>query len=544
MARLFPAQFPLAGDDSRWAEEQVFNALGQLGDEWRVFYSVAWQALREGRQGDGEIDFVLLHPVHGLFCLEVKGGSTIEVDGRSWYSVNRSGRHRIRNPFEQVSDSKYVLRRWLSEQISGVDSSSRFGHIVVFPSHNQSGDMGPEAPRAIIWDRSDLKTPEVSMERTVAHWGLRGMSKQIAGQITDLLAPQFTMLPSGSRQVDDALDQQVQLTEQQWSAFQMLRRHRRALVLGAAGTGKTVLAHERAVQLATGGFNVLLTCFNRPLAERLRANTKGHSSLTVASFHSLCERFASESQLGQTINTSDSDAYWANELPDLLPDAAALLGRSFDAIIVDEGQDFLPHWWTSLELLLTADDSAFVVFADANQAIYQANWQAPFSTEPFLLDVNCRNTREIAERVYRTGLGTEATLGTVGPSPISRMANNRRKATEKAIELVKHLCASHSLSPERVVVLATSGSMWEALDEAEWPFHLCEEHGEEGLFIETVHRFKGLESDAVVVVFDPELDPDDPELTRLAYVGMSRARAVLGIVASKESLTAIRWITE
>ena len=63
------------------------------------------------------------------------------------------------------------------------------------------------------------------------------------------------------------------------------------------------------------------------------------------------------------------------------------------------------------------------------------------------------------------------------------------------------------------------------------------------MFIETVHRFKGLESDAVVVVFDPEHDPDDPELTRLAYVGMSRARAVLGIVASKESLTAIRWIT-
>jgi len=540
VAKLFPARFPLAGDDSRWAEEQVFNALSQLDDQWRVFYSVAWQGIREGRQGDGEIDFVLLHPAHGLFCLEVKGGATIEVDGRSWFSVNRSGRHQIRNPFEQASHSKYVLRRWLSDHAPGVDSSIRFGHIVVFPSHDQAEGMGPEAPRSIIWDRSDLKAPDVALDRACAHWSLRGMSKALADEITRLLAPQFRMIPSASRQIDDALDQQVQLTEQQWSAFQMLRRHRRALVSGAAGTGKTVLAHARAMQLANSGFRVLLTCFNRPLADRMRAISHDVKGLTVLSFHSMCERFVSESQLGQTVTVTDSQEYWDEVLPELLPDAAELLGRSFDAIVVDEGQDFHPHWWTSLELLLD-DDGVFVVFADGNQAIYVSDWQVPFPAEPFMLDVNCRNTQEIAERVYRTGLGTEATLGTRGPAPVSRTANNRRKSIERTMELVSNLCSEHALSPERIVVLTTSGDLWELLDGADWPFPLCENHGDDGLFIETVHRFKGLESDAVVVVFDPDEVQDTDELRRLAYVGMSRARVVMGVVASSAVLDAIEW---
>ena len=544
MARLFPSQFPPAGDDTRWAEEQVFNALGTLDDDWRVFYSVAWQAVREGHQGDGEIDFVLLHHVYGLFCVEVKGGSTIEVEGRTWYSVNRSGRHQIRNPFDQVSNSKYVLRRWLSDQVANLTSSMRFGHIVVFPSHDQTTDMGPEAPRAIIWDRADLKQIAATLERTCRHWNLRGMSKPLAEEITRLLAPQFRLLPATSTEVEAALGQQAHLTEKQWDAFQMLRRHRRALVSGAAGTGKTVLAHARAVQLANSGFRVLLTCFNRPLADRMRSMSTDVPGLTVLSFHAMCERFASESQLGQTIDITDSKQYWDELLPELLPDAAELLGRSFDAIVVDEGQDFRPHWWTSLELLLSGDEGIFVVFADGNQAIYVSDWQAPFPAEPFMLDVNCRNTLEIAERVYRTGLGTEATLDVRGPTPVSRTANNRRKSVERAMDLVSHFTSEHSLSPDRIVVLATSSDMWELLDEAVWPFPLSENHGDKGLFIDTVHRFKGLESDAVIVVFDPDDTPETSELKRLAYVGMSRARAVMGVVASSTVLAAIQWVTD
>jgi DNA replication protein DnaC len=48
-----------------------------------------------------------------------------------------------------------------------------------------------------------------------------------------------------------------------------LKRNRRAIVYGGPGTGKTVLAVEQACRLSAEGFSVLLTCFNRPLAEAI-----------------------------------------------------------------------------------------------------------------------------------------------------------------------------------------------------------------------------------------------------------------------------------
>ena len=41
-------------------------------------HSVAWQCLTDGQLYEGEADFVIIHPDHGLIVLEVKGGG-IEV---------------------------------------------------------------------------------------------------------------------------------------------------------------------------------------------------------------------------------------------------------------------------------------------------------------------------------------------------------------------------------------------------------------------------------------------------------------------------------
>ncbi len=52
----------------------------------------------------------------------------------------------------------------------------------------------------------------------------------------------------------------------------LVASQRRALILGVAGSGKTLLAAEKARRLAAQGFEVLLTCFNRPLAEHLASH--------------------------------------------------------------------------------------------------------------------------------------------------------------------------------------------------------------------------------------------------------------------------------
>jgi superfamily I DNA/RNA helicase len=47
-------------------------------------------------------------------------------------------------------------------------------------------------------------------------------------------------------------------------------------------------------------------------------------------------------------------------------------GKRYDAIIVDEGQDFRDHWWIPLEdLFADAHRGVFYIFLDPGQNIYQ-----------------------------------------------------------------------------------------------------------------------------------------------------------------------------
>ena len=129
-----------------------------------------------------------------------------------------------------------------------------------------------------------------------------------------------------------------------------LAAHDRAAIAGPAGTGKTVLAMEKARRMATTGQRVLLLCFNRPLALDLAARADGFE---VETFHDFCRRLSSRVGLrfGPKTNRDKDTRFWAEEAPMLLLEALQQLPAEvrYDAIVVDEGQDFLPDWWPCLD---------------------------------------------------------------------------------------------------------------------------------------------------------------------------------------------------
>ena len=61
-----------------------------------------------------------------------------------------------------------------------------------------------------------------------------------------------------------------QLTEEQYVILDYLKRHRRAAISGSAGSGKTLVALEKAIRLYRDGFSVLFLCHNPYLANSLR----------------------------------------------------------------------------------------------------------------------------------------------------------------------------------------------------------------------------------------------------------------------------------
>lgn len=139
--------------------------------------------MRNGRQGDGEADFVLLHPRDGIFFVEVKGGSTIEIEDGQWLTWSNGTAKPIKNPFEQAKISKYALWNRLTERIPSLPRGLTLGHFVVFPAHSQDGDIGPDAPRILILDKDDLNDTPAAVGRIAHHWSSSSTSTQLSSAL-------------------------------------------------------------------------------------------------------------------------------------------------------------------------------------------------------------------------------------------------------------------------------------------------------------------------------------------------------------------------
>ncbi len=340
------------------SERLVATALRALPDGWVVFHHVNWQSIRSGRQGDGEADFIIMNPTVGVLVIEVKGGG-IDIENGRWRSKDRYGRvHEIKNPYEQALSSKYTLVSWLNEL--GLSSRAQVGHAVAFPNVDEVPNLGLSGPGQITWTRSDLRNISLAVQNTVKHWALRAnLSQDDMKKLIGLLAPTISVRRKLISASTDAELELLRLTAEQVEAFSGLKASRGGLVLGGAGTGKTVLAIARSQQLAQGGFRTLLVCYNDLLGRALEKQISGTDGVFACTFHSLCFRESAKAKL--QLPSSPGIEWWDTEAPTYLVDACAINGTQFDAVVVDEGQDFSPIWIDTLRCITTAREGRSVL---------------------------------------------------------------------------------------------------------------------------------------------------------------------------------------
>jgi superfamily I DNA/RNA helicase len=287
--------------------------------------------------------------------------------------------------------------------------------------------------------------------------------------------------------------------------------------------------------LARQGFRVLLTCFNVNLAEFLRGDETLSRGLEVTNFHKLASDLAHKA--GLTHPGPRDDRYFDEVLPELMMQAADRLGSQYDAIIVDEGQDFYDNWWGALQCLLhDPDQGIFYVFFDDNQNLYQAMQYVPLELAPFPLTRNCRNTQRIHRMVmhfYQSDQMPQA-QGPLG-RPVEVRTYDYLNGLKHALHQVLHrLVVEESVPSEDIVILTPRGRehsrLWRLGTVGD--FCLADQwttaSGE--IFCTTVHAFKGLESPVVILA---EVEPYGiQEIERVLYVGCSRACHHLIVLAS------------
>ena len=542
-----------------------------LKPPWAIYRNAAWLEKRPGEEpADGEADLVVAHPELGVMVIEVKGGRVGRIGGR-WESVDRDAHaHPIKDPFAQVARQMHGLRRKCEALPAWPSRRVRFARAVCLPDAAYDRAMTPDGPREIVIDAGDMARAGERIGEIFDWWSASGDAAADGGApgeigmkaLHELLGRDLRIESPLAASVAVAEERIITLTERQFAILDTLHAHRRAVILGVAGSGKTLIAAEKARRLAAEGFDVLLTCFNRPLAEWLAGTVGRHERVTVSTFHRLAERLGQEAGLIGPSPAHDT-AYFdglADILDRVLCDGG---GPRFDAIVVDEGQDLDSVWWLPLlDLLRDRERGVVYVFGDANQDLYHAREPdelgvvMPERIDPFYLTENRRSTKAIhafAQRFSQTDASAppSVALGPEGsPVEIVTYADDDPDACRRAVAgALRGIIDRGRVAPSDCVVLTPRSARSSWLMSADgspveaWPYRLMPEYGPEGAVlppptkggqvrVATIHRYKGLESPCVVLAeIDDRVDPGD--LAGLLYVGATRARSHLVVVAGE-----------
>jgi hypothetical protein len=508
----------------------------------------------------GEVDFLIVHQEHGLLAVEVKGGDKIEFKpaSGSWHSWDHTGkRYTIKDPFKQAKDNIFSLVDKIhASRIFGKKGSRlpfSYGYSVSFPDARVSCQLfPPECPRELVIDASDLPRLGSVVNRILLSIPRRekrpGMdNRQFDDLLNKVLMPEYKVARSVGLEVQEEEEDLIRMTEEQCRLLDFLGDRKQALVEGYAGTGKTFLAVEKAKRLALEGNEVLLLCFNRPLAEHLSqvVGSSGDWSqhVEVDTFHNLCIESAKKAELEFEVPSGDdrkeAESFWRDTTPFLLLEAAEEMGLEFDAVIIDEGQDFAEDWFSALTQLLRSEKNGyFYIFYDPMQDIYRKETSFPIEGPPFPLTRNCRNTRRIANFV--------SLVGDVHYQKWESVVDGRKVQTwlevsseamiARVDELVVELIESEVV-PSQIVILSPykKGNSCMAGRKVVGGVKLSEDvlsGAVDSVRFSTLKRFKGLEADAVIVC---DVNGARPACDRYnQYTAVSRAKHLLHVIHSEE----------
>ena len=499
-----------------------------------------WEALRDqlgpgdalvtglrisDRRKDHEIDLAVAFEGGGVVVVEVKG-SKVWCDEDGWW-IERHGNARPIHPVTQAREGLYALREWVTGTPRwGSRSPVRWGHAVVLPYTRVDDDFAlVDARRWQVAGSHDLPrlaeflrgvvTEQENTKRLLDSDDIAAMLASLDGRGL----PQRDLIG----QAEERGDEVERLSAEQAVILDAARMLRRVEVRGGAGSGKTWLAVEQARRLSRAGQRVALTCYSRGLAawlqRRVASFPRKERPAYVGTFHNLGVEW------GAPTGSDDDSDFWELELPRLMVDlgAAQPPGRLFDAVVIDEAQDFADLWWpAALAALRDEDAGGLYVFSDEGQRVFSRFGGPPAGLVPLVLDHNLRNTRQIATS-FSTLTPIRMRVGEVDGPDVRLVECGPQDALDHADDAVDVLL-EEGWRPQDVALLTTGSRHPEQVQRqaAGQDTYWASFWDTDQVFYGHVLGFKGLERSAVVLALN-ERAPAERSRERL-YVGLSRPR--------------------
>lgn len=524
-----------------------------------IYHSYPWLRTDRNDRGnktlrEGETDFVIVLPSHGLLVLEVKGGEiAYDPDSRHWSRVLGSGRRKeLQDPFEQASRNLHYLEKTIKAR--GYQGAATlpfaYGYAVVFPDCEYQGPAPPGSEPVIIFSASDLPFFDRRITGALNQWARGGNASEIkAGDINKIvksISPTFELLPVLFRRIEEQEEKLFRLTAAQQNLLTFLGANQRACIEGVAGSGKTMLAQAQAEKFADQGKTTLLVCYNKNLAHWISESISDEyrELVTVKHFHGLCADWARQAGIPFAPSEYDSDQFWQEEASEVLMDAIDLVPQNFEAVIVDEGQDFYPNWWMPLEMInKNGDQGSMYVFYDPRQNLFvDQRGSLPALGEPYQLPTNCRNTKEIAGKCAEI-LDVEILTRAEAPhgiKPEEMVVESRYEVRQRTERFLIEWIKDGKLKSKQVAILSPQAKKNSSLSDLDTLAGISITNdletwkANEGVLHSTVRGFKGLEADAIILIDVPQQDERAYFSTSDRYVACSRAKHLLVIIQLEE----------
>ncbi len=517
-------------------EGEVFRALEKLPREYYVVHSLKTVRVDRNSVKTREADFIIFHPNKGFLVLECKGGAISYHDGRWYYFNNTPMPHD--GPYNQASSCMHDIENDVAYSTSpDLLNNCRSFYGVWFLGLTRatlrSQPLPAEADLALTLTQEDLIDPKPAIERIFSLKARRNGKnidqKMTPAEINTLLmkfiCPKFDLAPTI---LEKRADQNLvfhRLLDEQKKILDFLVDQPVAVINGAAGTGKTWVALEKARRHAEEGEEVLFLCYNRLLKETLEKKFARYGNIH---FYSI-DGFAC-----MICKTSESDYGLLNKelqrifMEDSFP---------YQHIIIDEGQDFGQKAIEENDIMqllcdmVTADESkngTFYVFYDKLQKI-QGETIPKFIEEAdcrLTLTRNCRNTENIAKSSLAPVTQREPKLfDLANPGAPAQIAFCESKdqvihCIDRSLEEFKQIEGNSTiiLTCKTVESSILRDQLQGGKYKGECRFTTC-------------RKFKGLEADNIILV-DVDANSFNGEDVMMYYVGTSRAKTELRIITT------------
>jgi len=449
MAYMIPETLP-RGAKVTAGERLLFATLKEhLPDDYIVYY--------EPRIFGRCPDFVVIGPDLGMLVLEVKDyteSTLYELFPEEWRIYNKQGElSTVINPLHQARNYAFRIASKLKKdkslvQLDGAYRGNlkfRFGFGVVLTQMREMHIVKHQLHRVIepqfMLTRDDIDTDREGfdgtalLERMLDMFTVPFHEKQMLGE-DDIKAIRYHLFPevriSAEYKPPVHHDDQLLLSLHNLQAMDLhqesLARQlgdKNRLIRGVAGSGKTLILSARARLLSKEhpDWKILVLCYGIPLSRVLKSmiHNMMEEPEDLFDFAAMsAEESGNEVAKKHNIETATFHEWLKNTLR--IPDAGiepllekVKLGEAilptYDAILIDEGQDFEPSWLELLSKVLNPETQSLLLVEDKAQNIFRRKSSLSSSTgldfrgRSKILSINYRNTAQIvnfAWDFYRT----------------------------------------------------------------------------------------------------------------------------------------------